>query len=497
VIQLLTHENFDVQVRACWALSEISIEPGIAIAALSKLLRTEDDNRVVAVAIETLSHLQPTDDASKLLFVEHLNDPNEFVRFGCVAGLSAFADEKLIDPLMRVPSNAGAGPLNQLTQFDEQVVRALVANGRGSKPKIVQYIDDAEPVVRGRAIRAAAELKALEDGVREKIIAALDDQSLIVKTAAAKAIGSFEEVEPNVLQKMFALTDPNQRQLTVDMLELFGQMQEKASAITPEIASLMNGHYRNRFVNDAKKVLVDMGPHAAPALTELFQGNLDLQKMGCVAAIGAAAKPYGPKISKYIERLDQQIIENPNLNRRTNFRRDRLAATVALAKATGNLQPAVEAIKQELPTDLQNWALLAAKQLVSEAPELVEPVIALLPKPEAINALAEMGGSAVAAVPRLQELAAGDNPDVASISKRALWLIRDDPHMAIAEVERLLLDNRFEAVEIRIEQRQELWELLRFLGERHIDNPKVKALLQSLLQGRFPNLRAFAKQFLE
>jgi hypothetical protein len=125
---------------------------------------------------------------------------------------------------------------------------------------------------------------------------------------------------------------------------------------------------------------------------------------------------------------------------------------------------------------------------------LVNDVVSLLPDKAAINALAAIGAPAAAATEQLQEIANSDDSELAYLATRALWQIQDDPELAVETVKTILHDNRFEAAEIRLEDRQKLWETLRYLASRKESSEEARQILQMVETGRFPNLRAFVQQ---
>ena len=136
-------------------------------------------------------------------------------------------------------------------------------------------------------------------------------------------------------------------------------------------------------------------------------------------------------------------------------------------------------------------ALATIKNLNEPKKLFVDDVIAILPESDAITTLASMGPIAMPAVEDLKKIADDPNSSERFAAQKAIWQITEKPELAIALVREILHDNRFQIEEIKTEQRQYIWEALRFLVENHGDNEEAKRLFQVIENCRFQNLRVF------
>lgn len=494
IIRRLQNENADVRIRACWALHEVAPNPEIAIAALNELLAIETDREVVSAALNSLSLLKPADSSSREHFLTNLNDSNPFVRHSCVVGLGNYKEPELADRLLRVLGGPSGQSSNQLTQLDMAIVEALVATGDEGAKLIAPALEDADPFIRSRALRAVGRSGIVDQEFRTKILSGLDADSPLIQLSAADAVSRFPQIDAATLKKIFAIASPNNRQQTIWVLELLAGMGEKASPATPDIASLMNGGFRNRFANEAKMALVAFGQHAAPAVPQLLEGPLTLHKLDCIAAIGPAAVAATEKLKSQIEQATLNLGTERSLQAISLNRRTRLAASMALWAVTGETGLTTKIIREELPTEAQPLALAAIAKIARAENSLIDDVIALLPAKKAITTLGEIGEIAKPAIEPLQSIASQKDPELAYLANRAIWQITDNPQLAVDMVEAILHENRFESVDIRIEDRQRIWETLRYLATRQESHPAAKKLLQEIQRGRFPGLREFVRQ---
>ena len=119
-----------------------------------------------------------------------------------------------------------------------------------------------------------------------------------------------------------------------------------------------------------------------------------------------------------------------------------------------------------------------------------------MPDRNAVNALGALGESAKPAVEKLQQIALGEETESSFDAKRALWNITGDPGYAIKIVEQILQRNQYALVEIHVEDRQQIWEALRFLNQKR-DRAEAREILNRVEKGRFPNLRSFVRQLQE
>ena len=417
-------------------------------------------------------------------------------RLVCVQGLRNYASPELVGPLLKVPGRASNRQPNQLLKFDNEVVQTLVAFGDVGAAVAARYLDDDDPVIRSRAMETVAQSGMADEAIRTQLLAGLQAQQPIVKLAAAKAVSTLPggDGDARLLEQLFQITSPTNRHQTVTILQLLSSMGSRASTITPQVAQLMNGRYANRFANDAMNCLVALGEDAAPATDQLLEGELTLPKLNCLAAIGPPAAQAVEPLTRQVEKLTEKIRTERSLPALLVHRRKRIAAALALGLITRQAEPTSSILRKELATEARPNALNAMARFVAVDQSLIDDVVTLLPDKAALNTLGEMGASAAAATDELQAIAAGDDRELAYLATRALWQIHDDPKLAVETVKAILHDNRFEAAEIRLEDRQKLWETLRYLASWPNPSEDVRNILQTVKNGRFPNLRAFLKQ---
>ncbi|MDA2814687.1 HEAT repeat domain-containing protein [Nocardiopsis sp. RSe5-2] len=79
-------------------------------------------------------------------------------------------------------------------------------------------------------------------------------------------------------------------------------------------------------------------------------------------------------------------------------------------------------------------ALISALGEVGTA--ALDDLVGQLPKTEALRALERMGPAAAGAVPALEKLATGEDPDTAVLAARVLWAVREDPEPMLRVADR-------------------------------------------------------------
>ena len=493
VIGLLKSENTEFRLRSCIALASIAEDKNKLARSLNLLLESEENSQVVFAALQMLSESEPADPASKATFVKFLDDKNEFVRVICVEGLANYKDPALVEKLIRLKPESTARGNKNLSQLGIEIVRAIVASGETGIAEALKFLDDKDSMVRCRAIRIAAHAKKPVEKLQSKIVEALRNRDPKISLCGAVATSSLREVPLELLSLMFSLTESNNRQRTVGMLRLFEMMGANASPITPEIASLVNGRYRNRFANDAKRALVKLGRHAAPALPQLVSGEMTPNKLQCIAAIGKKDAAADSMLREYIEALEDDLKTNKNVRTNLKNRRYLLFAAAALSQVSDDKTTANGIFLNALNTDNRPVALTAIGRLDPPDPALIQAVIKMLPDKQAIRTLTEIGPLATDAVPRLSELVSSKDSETSTLASLALSQIQNDPKFTIELIERIFVDNRFNFIEIKTEQRQILWSSLRYLQENHAEDATVIDLFDKIERGRYSNLRLFLR----
>ncbi len=495
VVKLLEHEDYETQVRACWALIEMGPEHGDeVVAGLNTLLASEPDERVYVVALQALSQFDTSDEQSKRHLQKYLGDSNQFARYASLYGLQKSITVENAEQILKMITREVNPRSSQLSEFDNLIIESLVNGGEPVAEIVKKFLDDEDPYVKSRALRVVSRSKLTkQEEIRSKIIDALSDEVPFVGYAAAVAISEFEQIDEATLAKIFALTDVNQRQRTADVLRLIGQLGSRANPITGTVAGLMNGDFRGRYTNDAKKTIVDLGEYATDALPVLIQGKPTIPKFECIQAIGSKDEAAATMLREYLNTVEARIAGGKNENLISFDRRGRLFAATALAVTSGDPAMATKTIREELNTELRPFALRLIAKAYKQDDSLIDDVIGFLPDKQAIATLAEIGGAAKRSLEKLKELSKNTTPEVANAAKRAIWLIEDSPELAMQTIDAILNDNRSQAVELRLEDRQQMWDVLRFLATKHASNAEVEKVLTKIERSRFSNLRNFVK----
>ena len=493
VAKVLGHENLDVRTRACWALAAISIDKQLVIDSINNSIANEKDVPVIMAAVQMLDEIPATDPVTKVNYLKYLQHEDEFVRLFCVSGLKAYKDPELVGQLIKVKRDPNKQYGQNPSQIGIEVVATIVDSGQKAIQAAAQYLNDPDSMIQCRALRIAAHSDPPIPGFKQRLLAALKNKSPEISYCGAVAASNFKDVDAEILDAMFDLTSPNYRQKTVNILNLFGSMGSRAAAITPRIATLVGGAYRNRFTNDAKRILVQLGKHAEPAIGELISGPFNPNKLECLAAIGVKNAEAELALRKYLELLQQNSNSSKNIRAIANNRRNSMFASAALSQVSDDKQTATRIILKELNGDYQAVALSVVGRLDAPAPSLVDAISDLLPNKAAIATLTDIGPAATEAVDRLTELLGSPDREVANLVGHALSSINGDPNFAINVVDRILDDNRFQPIDIKVEQRQILWSLLRFLQRDYAQDPAVTELMNKLQRCRFSNLRSFVK----
>ena len=495
VVKLLENEDYTLQIRACWALIEIGIDRADEIVpSLNKFLDDEPDARVYPVVLQALSQFDLSDPASKSHLLNYLADENRFARYACVYGLRNSVSPENAEKILKTVTRDISPQTSQLSQFDDLIVKALEKGGEPVAEVVKNYLDDKDPFVKSRALRVVAKSElAKKDDVRQKIVNALSDERALVSYSAARAVTEFSVIDDSLWNKVFALADVNQRQRTADLLRLISNAGAKAKPIAGKVAELMNGNFRGRYANDAKKTIIKLGEHAVDALPVLAKGKPTIPKFECISAIGQENEAVAQMLRDYLDAVEIRIANGKNQNLNAVDRRGRLFAVRALAVASGDASRASQVIRVELGTELRPVALRMIEEAYRQDDSLIDDAIGFLPDKEAIATLAAIGKPAERSLELLRKLSSNKNDELASAAKRAVWIISDSPELAIERVEGILNENQLQPIELRLEDRQQMWDALRFLETKHGANPDVKKLLAKIERCRFSNLRNFVK----
>ena len=495
VAQLLKDGNTETRILSCWALGEMEVDRKIFLDAAEHALNKEPDLKSLTAIMDSMSRFATPGDDCQKLFLKYLEHESPNIRLSCCIGLKNYPDVERIERVIRLPRDDGQRATAEMLNIDRAAVDFLVATGDAGAPFIVPFLKHEQPHVRARAIRALAQRPIEDESVKEQMFQALQDEDDFVRTSAAYAVTRAPQLDMETLEAVFNVSDANRRQQTVGILELFGTLGEKASPITPRIAFLMNGGFQNRYSIDAMNTLIKLGEHAAPATASLLAEPFNLRKIECIAAIGPKAKQAEAKLRQTISGMEARIAVATQQRRRTMLRRTRLGAAIALWRVSGDEGPASVVLNEELDGEFRDMALTALHSFKPVDQATLNKVIAMLPDQTAINALGQLGEPATPAVDSLLKAVGNENDSISFDASRALWNITRDPQFAIAVVQKILDRNRFSLVDIRVEDRQQMWEALSFLNT--LEDPAARQQLDKIQAGRFSSLRTYVRQLRE
>ncbi|MEO1209551.1 MAG: HEAT repeat domain-containing protein, partial [Cyanobacteria bacterium J06638_20] len=205
LVRLLEDDDFDVRVRAAYALSQLGQASDAVLKALMK--RLEDDDRNVRVrAAAALSQLGQGNDAVLKALLKRLEeDDDSDVRHRAAATLGQLGQgsdavlkalmKRLDDDDSNVRSFAAAA-LGQLGQGSDAVLKALM-----------KRLDDEDSNVRVRAAAALGQLGQASDAVLKALMKRLDDEDSNVRSFAATALSQLGQGNDAVLKALMKRLD--------------------------------------------------------------------------------------------------------------------------------------------------------------------------------------------------------------------------------------------------------------------------------------------------
>jgi HEAT repeat protein len=104
VIKALTDTSREVRIKAVWAVGEIDVENPLAISALLKVLKEEQEEELYEEATEALGKIGPDSKEAFPLLLQSLYDSSEEVRYQSLLALDALEQEspELVTALLHV-----------------------------------------------------------------------------------------------------------------------------------------------------------------------------------------------------------------------------------------------------------------------------------------------------------------------------------------------------------------------------------------------------------
>ena len=494
VAKLLKADSTDIRSAGCWCLLEISPEKNMAIAAFNReIAETKEDDMALLSLIGALAEAKPNDGESKRTFLKLLEHPNSNVRYACVVGLTNYDASDFAETMLLLPGTQAIRTAENYSALDRMIVESVAKLDVATELAKKYMSDDNDTHIRARAIRILAAAEADDEQVKQLVEKLLDDKVSAIRFAAAGSLKNFPVVEQESFDKIFKMMDPNRRQVTVGYINMIKEMGQKAHSTVGRLAEYLSGKFRNRFANDAKNAILTLAPFVEKPVPELGAGQLTVQKLDCIAAVAKIDKATEEKLTSFIEESAKAGASTRNLNLSRSHRRNELIASVALANGLGDNTNVNPKLLEELETGSEDLAYLVIGKLKKVDKEIVNALITKLPSRNSINTLAAIGPQAKSAVDELMKLYISKEPNVSALAKRAVWQIEEDVELAISAAREILDNNRLQPTDIRVADRQSLWEVLRYLYQEHGENPEVVELMKSVQQGRFPNLRSFVR----
>jgi HEAT repeat protein len=365
---------------ACLALSEIGADAKAAVPHLTKALENEDPE-VRIVALIALGEIgKPSASAAGKITQLLANDEIDGVRYAAAFALGSIGEK---GPAMRALADA----LDSESEF-------LRVAGAWA---LVRLSDEESPLV-DKAVKIVVDAVSSEDvAVRDMALRAIADKSIpreIARPAFRKALGG--------------ITDPEQLEQIIDAVASMG-----ADAVRPCINALRE---KSDSRIHAVKVLIKLGPTAAPAVPELIATLKDEDaevRREAEFALGSIGPEAASATMALVERLSDEDEEV------------RHAACYALGKIGPNAKAALPALRKGLKTEdkflrfASIWAMLKIHANKQELADLAVPLLVdaldderAHIRVESAYTLGELGSSAKAAIAALKKAMDDDDEAV-------------------------------------------------------------------------------------
>jgi HEAT repeat protein len=365
---------------ACLAISEIGPEAKAAVPHLTKALEHEDPEVRIAALIALGEIGEASAPALDKITQLLASDEIDGVRFAAAFALGTIGEVEAAVPALTEALDseseflrvAGAWALTRLSDEETPLVDKAVE-------VIVGGLTSEDPNVRDLAVRAMADESIPRDVARPAYRKALDQ-----------------------------IDDPSQLEMIVDAVASIGK-----DALEPCILSLREKAPKRLY---AIKVLIKLGPTAAPAVPELIKALKDedaeirREAEFALGAIGAEAASATAALIEALADDDEEV---------------RHAACYALGKIGPKAKAALPALEKNLKSDdkfLQFASIWAMLQIHVDKSELAEVAVPMLIdaldderahiRVEAAYSLGELGAAAKSSIAALEKAMDDDNPAV-------------------------------------------------------------------------------------
>jgi HEAT repeat protein len=461
LVAALSHKNPAARSSAAYGLKVAFPSNEQARQALAQVAADDEQSRVRAAALETLTALGYRTEPFLPLLLKALLDPDEGVQHEAINGLLSLEPSVTVPPLINMvrepnqehqeraafvlfrigpPAKESARPLIKVllegANRDQQVfIRALRAVGAPAIPEIMSAIQDqpasnitlehwsvqslsgmggasVEPLaeflenpsetVRLAAARSLQLMEGESAPARQNLLGCLEDPSELVRAASLQALvnsgAGFHLLEQPLRR---ALNDAS-KQVRRSAVDAIADLNKEAKSLVPELVLLVSDE-DGQLRTAAIAALGSMEEEAHPAAESLVQAldsappSEQEEIVRTLGRIGSSAALAVPSLSELLER-------EPGL---------RISILTALANIGPEAEPALPRIKASLEhpeAEIRAAAVVAFSRVESNSTSLLNRLRAALEdertivRQPAAQGLGRLGQDASEAAPRLFDL---------------------------------------------------------------------------------------------
>lgn len=330
----LEDSNNDNRAQISRALGNIGVEAKLAIPALIKHLRDEQNETTSGVLADALAKIGPPAKHELGLLREALKDLNPKVRAYAAASVGAIGPD--------------AGSLLAL---------------------LTEAARDRQVEVRQNAIRSLGKMGGNgKDIIVPVLTTALNDSEHEVRVAAAGALESMDTLGASEMALLTSMLKQQDSEVRASGARALGKVGPRAKAALPELMEACKGtdHAVRRAAIGA---LASLGTEAKPAvpcfLDALGDSDVEVRKQAAVALakVGPEAKPAADALANALSDPDKEVRKN---------------AVKALATIGAGTKPVVAALTQALKGEDKDLRIDVAAALAAIGPAAKDAVPTLI-----------------------------------------------------------------------------------------------------------------------
>ncbi|HEY1859640.1 MAG TPA: HEAT repeat domain-containing protein [Gemmataceae bacterium] len=324
LVKSLDDSDNNVRARASQALGNIGAEAKLAVPALLKRLKNEQNDVTRGVLADALAKIGPPAKQDVGLLREAITDLNPKVRAYAADSIGALGPDA--ESLLALLTEAAS---DQDVQVRQNAVRSLGKMGGNGKDTIVPALTTA-----------------LKDSEHE------------VRVAAAKALEGMDTLGATDVALLTSMLKQQDSEVRASGARALGKMGPKAKAALPELMEAFKGS--DKAVRRAAiGALVGLGAEAksaVPAFTDaLGDSDAEVRKQATVALakLGPDAQPAAEALANVLSDSDKEVRKN---------------AVKALAKIADGSKPVVSALAQALKDEDKDLRMEVADALAAIGP---------------------------------------------------------------------------------------------------------------------------------